>query len=200
VEDEENALRQYARMLDGLVVVRPAPLVAVAFEILRGPDRIDAMLVDIGLPDGSGFEVIREARQLRPGLPMAIASGHSDADLITEAAAEAIPYLIKTQVSRARLRELVDRLLGVTPPPEVIAERVAQDYAMQTGIFGPQVDILVQGIFGRSVDETAEVLQRTVRNVRYHRTEIQAMHRCAFQKSWTFEMIAADLRLRVFGV
>jgi len=39
------------------------------------------ILLDIGLPDKRGDDLIREVRQLNPGIPLLIASGESKADL-----------------------------------------------------------------------------------------------------------------------
>jgi DNA-binding response OmpR family regulator len=55
---------------------------AEAMQKLRAPGADYAMvLLDIGLPDKRGDDLIREVRQLNPGIPLLVASGESTADL-----------------------------------------------------------------------------------------------------------------------
>lgn len=44
-------------------------------------DRIDAAIVDLALPDGSGLDLAAQLRQRRPGLPIVIATGYSRASV-----------------------------------------------------------------------------------------------------------------------
>jgi CheY-like chemotaxis protein len=56
---------------------------ASADEALRkfaaGGDRLSLAMVDLGLPDRPGDELIKEMRQARPDLPIVLATGHADA-------------------------------------------------------------------------------------------------------------------------
>jgi CheY-like chemotaxis protein len=47
----------------------------------RGDDDVRAALIDLGLPDRSGLEVVREIRKLRPGLPVVVTTGRSEGDI-----------------------------------------------------------------------------------------------------------------------
>ncbi|MDR3513478.1 MAG: CHASE3 domain-containing protein [Caulobacteraceae bacterium] len=49
-----------------------------ALDILRGPDRIDVLFTDIGLPGMRGPELAQAARTLRPELKIVLASGYGD--------------------------------------------------------------------------------------------------------------------------
>jgi DNA-binding response OmpR family regulator len=47
-------------------------------------DRIRVLLVDYALPDGSGLDIVAEARRLKPGVPVLLMSGYAvggDADV-----------------------------------------------------------------------------------------------------------------------
>lgn len=46
-----------------------------ALKVLRSAQPLDAMVVDIGLPDMSGDDVITAAHSLRPGVPIIRCSG-----------------------------------------------------------------------------------------------------------------------------
>jgi CheY-like chemotaxis protein len=47
-----------------------------ALELLRGGARVDAVLLDLAMPDMSGSEVLHALRCERPDLPVVIASGY----------------------------------------------------------------------------------------------------------------------------
>ncbi|MBV8534488.1 MAG: response regulator [Alphaproteobacteria bacterium] len=48
----------------------------LALTILRGPEPIDVLFTDVVMPDGiSGIELVRQARELRPGLKVLVTSG-----------------------------------------------------------------------------------------------------------------------------
>ena len=52
-----------------------APTGAAALKILEGKRPLNAIVVDIGLPDMSGDDVIAAAHRLRPGIPIVRCSG-----------------------------------------------------------------------------------------------------------------------------
>jgi DNA-binding response OmpR family regulator len=80
VEDNADILRYLVLLLeqDGHRV-RPAATLAEALEAAdAGP--IDVLLSDIGLPDGSGLDLLRTLRNDRPGLPAVAFSGFGSDD------------------------------------------------------------------------------------------------------------------------
>ena len=72
----------------------------------------DLVLCDIGLPDTSGFDVVRAIRAKRP-VPCIMLTGHTDKTSVLEARdAGAAAYLVKP-VSPRELEKKVRALLGV---------------------------------------------------------------------------------------
>lgn len=49
-----------------------------ALDILAGDRRIDAMITDYAMPGMTGVELAEKARELRPGLPIVLATGYAD--------------------------------------------------------------------------------------------------------------------------
>ena len=45
------------------------------------PGGVDAMVIDMGLPDSSGDVLVRSVRAIHPSLPIVIASGKGSADV-----------------------------------------------------------------------------------------------------------------------
>src|SRR5690349_19953886 len=60
----------------GLSVVEAADG-AEALALLQKDSAIDVLLTDLGLPGMTGQELVAEARKLRPGLKVIVASGYS---------------------------------------------------------------------------------------------------------------------------
>ncbi len=111
VVDDDEAVCEVARELlerEGLVaesrISGPEALARV-----RESPAVDAVLLDLGMPDMSGEEVLRELQRERPGLPVVIASGYK-----RELAAERVdlskvsgflekPFEARALISRLRM-------------------------------------------------------------------------------------------------
>ena len=62
----------------------PARNAAEAMEVVERGDALAVALVDVGLPDQRGDELARRLRALRPELPILMASGYDQGDLIAQ--------------------------------------------------------------------------------------------------------------------
>ena len=69
---------------------------------------VDAILLDLGLPDAQGLEAVRRVRAAAPGVPLVVMTGLDDEALAAQALQEgAQDYLIKGQIeARGLLRAL----------------------------------------------------------------------------------------------
>ncbi len=75
--------------------------------VLASPPAFDAILLDVGLPDGDGLAFCGRLRQLGVRVPILIVSGHAtEADIVRGLDAGANDYIAKP----FRLRELLARL------------------------------------------------------------------------------------------
>ncbi len=77
LDDEEVLVRYQSRLLErqGFKVTGfTSPARALDF-LREDPDAVDGLITDLNLPGASGIDVIREARRLRPGLPVILMSG-----------------------------------------------------------------------------------------------------------------------------
>jgi PAS domain S-box-containing protein len=114
VEDDKDVRELSVEMLGGLGY---RVLVACdgheALEILKGRDAIGLLFTDLVMPGGlSGSELAREARRLRPGLPVLLTTGYAGTQ--TELAGE-FPLIAKpfrlAELSRA-VAQLIDHAPG----------------------------------------------------------------------------------------
>ena len=62
----------------------PARNAAEAMAVIEGGDELAVAVVDVGLPDQRGDELARKLRTLRPDMPILMASGYDQGDLIAQ--------------------------------------------------------------------------------------------------------------------
>jgi PAS domain S-box-containing protein len=86
--------------------------VAGAIELVR-THHFNAILLDLGLPDGDGIEVLQETQRLDPSLPVVIVTAHISRDRTVGSLTEgAFAYLTKPY-DREELRHTLRRAIGV---------------------------------------------------------------------------------------
>ncbi|GIX22823.1 MULTISPECIES: response regulator transcription factor [Caldimonas] len=92
--------------------------------------RFDLALIDLGLPDGSGVEVVAALREQQPEAQSVVVTIHDDDDhLFPALQAGAFGYLLKEQ-SREMLAEQLQRITQGEPPlSPSIARRVIAYFA-----------------------------------------------------------------------
>ena len=101
--------------------------------------RFDLALVDLGLPDGSGVDVIAALRESQPEAQSVVVTIHDDDDhLFPALQAGAYGYLLKEQ-PRDQIAEQLKRMSQGEPPlSPSIARRVLAHFAAQNSWSRPQ--------------------------------------------------------------
>jgi PAS domain S-box-containing protein len=112
VDDHEDTSRVMQRLLETRGYrVRVANSVATALAEARGT-RFDLLISDIGLPDGSGLELIREIRKQYTDLPGIALSGFGmEEDVRKSKEAGFIEHLTKP-INFSRLQAVISELIG----------------------------------------------------------------------------------------
>lgn len=113
VEDNEDLVIGLQDLLhhDGYAVTVTGT-VAGAIELVR-THHFNAVLLDLGLPDGDGLEVLQEAQRLDPSLPVMIVTADISHDRTVGSLTEgAFAYLTKPY-DREELRHTLRRAIGV---------------------------------------------------------------------------------------
>ena len=81
--------------------------------IEAGTRRPDLVILDLGLPDGDGLDVLKESQRLDPSLPVVIVTAHISSDRTVGSLAQgAYAYLTKPY-DREELRHTLRRAIGV---------------------------------------------------------------------------------------
>ena len=88
IDDDENVLRHWARLLEGIATIVPAKTYAAGLAHIGGADgtrwRAEAypfVFLDLRLPDGDGFDLLPRLADLVPQPQVAVLTGWLDANL-----------------------------------------------------------------------------------------------------------------------
>lgn len=127
VEDDPG----FAARLCGVVAAQPDMLLAAhVASVQEGRDLLpqieaDIMLVDLGLPDGSGAELIRAVCQARPEWEIMVVTVFGDEAHVTESiAAGAAGYLLKDCPDLEMAAQIRTLSNGGSPISPIIARRI----------------------------------------------------------------------------
>lgn len=97
---------------------------------LRGTrEAPDVLLVDLGLPDGSGLDVIRAAVARFPGCdPLVVSVFGDEENVLSSIEAGAVGYIHKDAAPEDIAQTIVDMKGGASPISPMIARRVLEKY------------------------------------------------------------------------
>ncbi|SOZ39448.1 response regulator [Cupriavidus neocaledonicus] len=186
VEDDPPALRRLVQAVDlhaaDAAVAGCASTVAEALAWLAQHEP-DVLLCDLGLPDGSGIDVIRNARVRYPACDcMVVTVFGDDQHVLASIEAGAIGYLLKDEttdriaasigelraggspMSPLIARQVVNRLRGA--PPEAAARDAAAPGAVVLSVRENEILDLISR--GYTYAETARYLGLSVHTVQSH--------------------------------
>jgi DNA-binding NarL/FixJ family response regulator len=171
VEDDPQMRDFFAasvRRSDQLTLVASVGTVADARALLdvaaRGPD---VLLTDLGLPDGSGLEVIRYARQRHPECEALVISMFGDEDnVLASIEAGALGYIHKDAAPDDIAHTILEMKAGASPISPMIARRVLSKYlSLQSNKPIARVDIAQAAIKSGANDGEKGLLSRREQEV-----------------------------------
>ncbi|MGH8252151.1 MAG: response regulator [Steroidobacteraceae bacterium] len=141
VEDDPSFRARFAEILsrDGAFRV-PAAVATVADGIAAVKQhRIDLLVADLGLPDGDGIAVIREAVARHPACAVMVVSVFGDEDHVVSAIeAGAGGYLLKDCDAGEFMGAIRDLLAGGSPVSPMVARLVLNRLRKQPGPATPR--------------------------------------------------------------
>ena len=98
VVDDEEAIAEYFRIIlaaERYDVTVSASMRRAIDEFSRDPVGFDGVLLDMMLGDGTGLELYRRIRQVRPDLPIVVCTGFADADALDQIRGDGHEVLLK---------------------------------------------------------------------------------------------------------
>lgn len=199
VEDDPSTREYFAEALrgeSGDFAVTTAGTLATASAQLQA-QLPDVLLVDLGLPDGSGLELVRAARKISPGtLALVITVFGDEASVIGAIEAGAQGYLLKSEAP-ADLRETVRQVLaGGAPISPGIASHLLRRFQNTDADEGQGkslhltsrerevLELMVQGVAYKEAAETLGITRNTVVSYVkkiYRKLEVSSRGEAVFQ-------------------
>jgi len=124
--------------------------------------RCDLALVDLGLPDGNGLDVVRLLRRRQPAALSVVVTIHNDDDhLFPALQAGAFGYLLKEQEPNAMVAQLLRMVQGEPPLSPPIARRVLAHFAQEARRHSLPAPPPLHGV--HLTERETEVLQRVAK-------------------------------------
>lgn len=95
VEDEPSLSTSLVRATETYFAPVTATSKAAAMSVVDGGERVVAAIVDIGLPDGDGLEVVKALRGKSADMPILVLTGSNDPQTINKAQLMRAEYVVK---------------------------------------------------------------------------------------------------------
>jgi DNA-binding NarL/FixJ family response regulator len=185
IADDHAVVRKGLRLIlaeaDGIEVAGEASSADELLTLLRR-GRADAVILDVGLGDRDGIELLKQIRTEFPRLPVLMISMHAEEVFAVRAfRAGADGYIEKTAAAEA-LREAVARIAGGGAyMSAAMSDRLRAGLVQgaQHSLPHERLSDREFGVFrllglGRSVTEIARALNLSVKTVSTHRTRVLA--------------------------
>lgn len=184
VEDDPSTRDYFAACVDGHAALALAGCVgdaASAIAWLDAPaNHLDVLLTDLGLPDGSGLQVIRHAARVRPRCECLVISMFGDEEnVLASIEAGALGYIHKDSASEDVAQAILEMRAGGSPISPMIARRVlarlrpasstaTQQASAEPGLSAREQEVLELIARGFSYAEIAKLHALSVHTVQSH--------------------------------
>jgi DNA-binding NarL/FixJ family response regulator len=145
VEDDPSVGRMLRRVLEQF---RPTSVVSTARaakKTLRTGGPWTGLVVDIGLPDGSGLDVVAQARMRHPLLPVLVLTGLYDPAYINRSHALQTEVACKP-IAQADLVGFVQRAIAFERVPERRLARLIDELARQVALTPNEVELVAAAL------------------------------------------------------
>jgi len=145
VEDEAPTAKHLARLIRAHGAAVVARTVQEALARLADFLPWSGFIIDVGLPDGSGLDVLASARLMHPTTPALVLTGDTERETINRAYSLGAGYLVKPIATEA-IESFLVGASGVGFAARV--ERVLQAWARRYAFSAAQVDVLRRAAMG----------------------------------------------------
>ncbi len=153
VDDDPTVTRSLSRLLaPSRECIDASDLSTATARLSASRRRISGFVIDLKLPDGSGIEFLRVARETAPHAPALILTGELEPDAVNEAYRLGASCLLKPMGPGELSRFVIEALAGEAGIDPILRARVARAAAKHR-LSGPEADLLVSYLAGHAAEE-----------------------------------------------
>jgi two-component system response regulator FixJ len=156
VEDDEHQARAIARRVPEPLQTVVVHSVEAAKGALSVPMRLAAAVVDIGLPDGNGLDVVRHIRDRGLAIPVLVLTAQLDRELINRAYELDASYLCKPQFGDS-LQMFFQRAATGEALPQPVLDAI-DELAEDAGLTAREREVVMRATGGVPRSYLAEVM------------------------------------------
>ena len=124
-----------------------ASTIAGAMEFIGAGAPIDGLLLDVGLPDGSGLELLAAARARGVHAPALVLTGHHDADTLAAAQLHGAQFLPKPP-REENLRAFIDATLEFRRATRFRLDELVAEWSAKYGLTPREEEVLLLACTG----------------------------------------------------
>ena len=169
VEDEPYLAQQLERItsLFGETVI--VTTVKAADKALAAGTVRSALIIDVGLPDGSGLDLLARIRPAHPTTPAMLQTGRLDPELVNRAFDLRASYIVKP-VLPERIERFARSAADVSNPASLAAriDQLVHVWTAQYGLSKAEADVLLRAALGADRDTIAEERQSSPLTIKKH--------------------------------
>ncbi len=166
VEDEQSLSNALVRTTEPYFAPVTAASMRAAFDAVEG-EEVAAAIVDIGLPDGDGLDVVSALRRRSPDIPILVLTGSNDPATINHAQLLRAEYVVKPffsdNVARFVQRALAHRSSADQDRLLAMVAQVSTDYRLSSRE-ARILTCVVEGVPRRRLSELMGVSENTVKS------------------------------------
>jgi DNA-binding NarL/FixJ family response regulator len=174
-----EALRGVLKELDAEAAIIEVPDACQAMRHVEQHADLQLILLDLGLPDRDGFEVLAELRERYPGISVVVLSAHHSRDNVAKAIDLGALGFIPKSAHRAVMLSAFNLIFagGIYVPPEILSHAAAPPVtntpakervsAADLGLTRRQIEVLalmMQGKSNKAISRELRLAEPTVKN------------------------------------
>ena len=111
VDDDADFRKLFAKHFDNYNITQ-AQDGETALSILKKPNMIDLVLLDVRMPGLSGTEVLAEIKKIKPGIKVAMLTASGSKDVVIEALKNRADEFIRKPLDAVSAGKIIEKLLG----------------------------------------------------------------------------------------
>jgi DNA-binding NarL/FixJ family response regulator len=178
VEDDLAVTKAIKRFIPRDLRTVSVGSLAAAQRVLDDVTPLAGAIVDIGLPDGNGMDVVRAIRDLGSFVPILVLTGQLEPQLVNEAHALGAAYVCKPEFER-NLESFLDDVARFDPKPERVFDAIQRSIDAYS-LTKREAEILTHAVGGVPRGHLAEVMGVSENTLK---TQIRSMLDKASQSS-----------------